>query len=312
MGEVRKFRFAVQEHHAASASNWREKARRIESLGYAALYLPDHFSDQPGPIAALMAAADATSTLRVGSLVFDNDYRHPVVLAKESATLDLLSDGRLDFGLGAGWMKSDYDKSGIPHDSAGTRIERMEEGLRIIKGLWSGEAFSFTGKHYTIDDLQGSPRPVQKPHPPILLGGGGRKMLTLAGREADIVNVNYDLSEGRVNRKLVHTGLAAATDQKLEWIREAAGDRFERLELSVTIFLAAVTDERDSMATGVAAGLSLEAEEILNMPHFLIGTIDQIAEDIRARRERYGISYTIVPGEVAESLAPVVEKLTGH
>jgi probable F420-dependent oxidoreductase len=311
MSARRKFRFGVQEHHAASAADWREKARRIESMGYAALYLPDHFSDQPGPIAALMAAADATSTLRVGSLVFDNDYRHPVVLAKESATLDLLSDGRLDFGLGAGWMKSDYDKSGIPHGSAGTRIERMEEGLRIIKGLWSGEPFSFAGKHYKIEDLQGSPRPVQKPHPPILLGGGGRKMLTLAGREADIVNVNYDLREGRVNRELVRTGSAEATDQKLEWIRDAAGDRFERLELSVTIFLATVTDERDSMAAGVAAGLGLEAEDILAMPHFLIGTIDQIVEDVQARRERYGISYTIIPGEVAESLAPVVERLTG-
>lgn len=311
MSAARPFRFAVQEHHAADGREWREKVRRVEAMGYAALYLPDHFSDQPGPIAALMAAADATSTLRIGSLVFDNDYRHPVVLAKEAATLDLLSDGRLDFGLGAGWMKSDYDRSGIPHDSAGTRIERMEEGLKIIKGLWAGDAFSFEGKHYTIAGLEGTPRPVQKPHPPILLGGGGRKMLALAGREADIVNVNYDLREGRVNRELVRTGLAAATDQKLEWIREAAGDRFSGIEMSVTIFLAAVTDERDSMASGVAAGLGMEPDDILAMPHFLIGTVDQIADDLRARRERYGISYVIVPGEVGEQLAPVVERLAG-
>ena len=309
MAAPRQFRFGVQEHHAAGAKEWREKARAIESMGYSALYLPDHFSDQPGPIAALMAAADATSTLRIGSLVFDNDYRHPVVLAKEAATLDLLSDGRLDFGIGAGWMKSDYDRSGIPHDSAGTRIERLEEGLAVIKGLWTGQAFSFQGRHYTIDNLQGSPRPVQRPYPPILLGGGGRKMLTLAGREADIVNVNYDLREGRVNRELVRTGLAAATDQKLEWIRQAAGDRFDGIELSVTIFLATITDERDQMAAGVAAGLGMEAEDILAMPHFLIGTVDQIADDLRERRERYGISYVIVPGEVAESLAPVVETL---
>ena len=258
-----------------------------------------------------MAAADATETLRIGSLVFDNDYRHPVVLAKEAATLDLLSDGRLDFGLGAGWMKTDYDRSGIPHDSAGTRIERMEEGLAIVKGLWTGSPFSFQGTHYTIDGLEGSPLPVQKPHPPILLGGGGRKMLTLAGREADIVNVNYDLREGRVNRELVRTGLAAATDQKLRWIREAAGDRFERLEMSVTIFLATITDERDSMAASVAAGLGLQPEDILAMPHFLIGTVDQVVEDLKVRRERYGISYVIVPGEVAESLAAVVERLAG-
>lgn len=311
MSATRPFRFAVQEHHAASGREWREKARRVEAMGYAALYLPDHFSDQPGPIAALMAAADATSTLRIGSLVFDNDYRHPVVLAKEAATLDLLSDGRLDFGLGAGWMKSDYDRSGIPHDSAGTRIDRMEEGLKIIKGLWAGEAFSFEGKHYAIAGLEGRPRPMQKPHPPILLGGGGRKMLSLAGREADIVNVNYDLREGRVNRELVRTGLAAATDQKLEWIRDAAGDRFGAIELSVTIFLAAITDDRDSMAGGVGEGLGMEPDDILAMPHFLIGTVDEIVDDLRARRERFGISYVIVPGAVAEQLAPVVERLSG-
>jgi len=307
----RKFRFAVQEHGGTTAAEWRERARRAEALGYAALYLPDHFTDQPGPIAALMAAADATKTLRIGSLVFDNDYRHPVVLAKEAATLDVLSEGRLDFGLGAGWQRSDYDKSGIAYDSAGLRIERMEEGLRIIKGLWTGKSFTFEGKHYSIKDLEGTPVPVQQPHPPILLGGGGRKMLTIAGREADIVNVNYDLREGRVNRELVRTGMAAATDEKLQWIRDAAGDRFDSIEMSVTIFLATVTDDRNSMAAGVAAGLGMEPSDILDMPHFLIGTVEQIAEDIQRRRERYGISYVIVPGEVGESFAPVVERLAG-
>ena len=311
MAAQRKFRFAVQEHGGTNAAEWRERARRAEALGYAALYLPDHFTDQPGPIAALMAAADATKTLRIGSLVFDNDYRHPVVLAKEAATLDVLSEGRLDFGLGAGWQRSDYDKSGIAYDSAGLRIERMEEGLRIIKGLWTGKSFTFEGKHYSIKDLEGTPVPVQQPHPPILLGGGGRKMLTIAGRKADIVNVNYDLREGRVNRELVRTGMAAATDEKLQWIRDAAGDRFDSIEMSVTIFLATVTDDRNSMAAGVAAGLGMEPSDILDMPHFLIGTVEQIAEDIQRRRERYGISYVIVPGEVGESFAPVVERLAG-
>lgn len=301
----------MQEHGFGTQQDWRERARRAESLGYSALYLPDHFSDQPGPIAALMSAADATSTLRVGSLVFDNDYRHPVVLAKEAATLDVLSGGRLDFGLGAGWLRSDYAKSGIPHDSAGRRIERMEEALHVIKGLWSGRAFSFTGKHYTVNELEGTPLPAQKPHPPILLGGGGRKMLTIAGREADIVNVNYDLSEGRVNADLVRTGRAEATDEKLRWIKEAAGERFADIEMSVTIFLAAVTEERDSMAAGVSAGLGMEPSDILDMPHFLIGTVDQIADDIAQRRERYGISFVIVPGDVSDAFAPVVERLAG-
>jgi len=311
MAQHRPFRFAVQAHSAGSAHEWRETARSAEAMGYAALYLPDHFSDQPGPIAALMAAADATTRLRVGSLVFDNDYRHPVVLAKEAATIDLLSEGRFDLGLGAGWMTSDYDKSGITLDSAGTRIERMHEGLQIIKGLMAEGSFSFSGKHYQIKDLEGTPKPVQKPHPPVLLGGGGRRMLGIAAREADIVNINYNLQEGRINRKMVRTGMASATDEKLGWIKEAAGDRFDALELSVTIFVATVTDDRDGIAEAMGSGLDMERDEVLAIPHFLIGTVDQIVDDLRARRERYGISYVIVPGEVAEQMAPIVERLAG-
>lgn len=311
MSEARPFRFGVQEHRAPSATAWRDRARQIESLGFSTLYIPDHFGDQLGPVAALMSAADATTKLRVGSLVFDNDYRHPVVLAKEAATLDLMSDGRLDFGLGAGWMASDYEQSGISFDSAGVRIDRMAEALQIIKLCFAGGPVSFTGKHYKVEGLEGSPRPVQTPHPPFVLGGGGRRMLGLAAREADIISVNYNLSEGRVNRKLVHTGLAGATDEKLSWIREAAGARLAAIELSATIFVATVTDDRDSVAESMAGALGTEPAEILAMPHFLIGTVEQIIEDLRARRERYGMSYVIVPGEAAESLAPVVERLTG-
>ncbi len=312
MDEIRAFRFGVQEHRAPSASAWKDKAREVESLGYSALYLPDHFKDQVGPIAALMAAADATSRLRVGSLVFDNDYRHPVVLAKEAATIDLFSGGRLDFGLGAGWLAADYEQAGMLFDAAGTRIGRMEEALQIIKGLFAGGLFSFTGEHYRIKDIEGSPLPVQKPHPPILLGGGGRRMLRLAAREADIVNVNFDLREGRVNRDLVRTGMAAATDEKVTWIREAAGDRIDRIELSVTIFVANITDDRDSVASAMAAGLGADPQDILDMPHFLIGTVDELVEELKRRRERYGISFVIVPGDVAETFAPVVARLTGR
>ena len=311
MNKPRPFRFGVQEHRAANAQTWKEKARQVEALGYASLYLPDHFTDQLGPIAALMAAADATTRLRVGSLVFDNDYRHPVVLAKEAATLDLLSDGRFDLGLGAGWMASDYEQAGIPYDSPGTRISRMEEGLKIIKGLFAGEPFTFAGEHYQVAGIEGFPRPVQKPHPPILLGGGGRRMLRLAAREADIVNVNFDLREGQVNRDLVRTGLAEATDEKLRWIKEAADDRLDRIELSVTIFLANITDDRESVATLMAAGVGAEPKDILAMPHFLIGTVDEVVEDLQRRRERYGISYVIVPGEADETFAPVVARLAG-
>ncbi len=311
MSKPRAFRFAVQEHSAPSASAWKEKARLVESLGYSALYLPDHFTDQMGPIAALMAAADATTTLRVGSLVFDNDYRHPVVLAKEAATIDLLSGGRFDLGLGAGWLASDYEQAGIPFDGPGTRIGRLEEALQIIKGLFAGRPFSFTGEHYQIADLEGSPLPFHKPHPPLLLGGGGRRMLRLAAREADIVNVNFDLREGRISRELVRTGLAKATDEKLGWIREAAGDRIDLIELSVTIFLANITDDRDSVALAMAAGFGSESRDVLEMPHFLIGTVDELVDELQHRRERYGISFVIIPGDVAELFAPIVARLAG-
>ena len=311
MSEPRPFRFGVQEHRAPSAKAWREKARSVEALGYTTIYLPDHFGDQLGPVAALMSAADATTTLRVGSLVFDNDYRHPVVLAKEAATLDLLSDGRLDFGLGAGWLAADYEQTGIPLDPAGTRIERMAEGLQIIKAFFAGGSVTFKGKHYAVEGVDAVPRPAQKPHPPIIVGGGGRRMLRLAAQEGDIVSVNYKLTEGRVNRALIRTGTSGATDEKLGWIKEAAGERFSEIELMATVFVANVTEDRDSVAAAMAAGFGSEPRDVLETPHFLIGTIDQMIEDIRARRERYGISHIVVPDSAAEELAPIVERLTG-
>jgi probable F420-dependent oxidoreductase len=312
VSKPRAFRFGVQEHRAPDARAWREKARLVEKLGYTTVYLPDHFGDQLGPVAALMSAADATSTLRIGSLVFDNDYRHPIVLAKEAATLDLLSDGRLDFGLGAGWLASDYEQTGIPLDPPGIRIERMAEALQIINRFFAGGSVSFTGKHYKVEAVEAAPLPAQKPRPPIVLGGGGKRMLQLAGREADIVSVNFNLSEGRINRRLVSTGMAGATDEKVAWIKEAAGERFPAIELSVTVFVVNVTEDRVSVAEAMAAGLQSEPGEILQTPHFLIGTVEQIIEDLQARRERFGISYVVVPDEAAQSLAPVVERLTGN
>ena len=311
MGKLKPFRFGVQEHRAGSAAQWKETARRIESMGYSAVYLPDHFNEQLSPFAGLMAAADASTKLRIGFLVLDNDYRHPVVVAKEAATLDLLSDGRLDLGLGAGWQKSDYEQSGIQYDSPGTRIERLEEAVKIIKGIFTASPFSFTGKHYSVKDVQGYPPPVQKPHPPIMLGGGGRRMLSLAAREAEIVHINYNLSEGDRNAEVVRTGRASATDEKLGWIKQAAGDRFDEVEIAATIFFTSVTDDRQGVASAISNRLQLDPEEIAEMPHFLIGTIDQLVEDLIARRERYGISYFVFQGETAEQLAPVVERLAG-
>lgn len=295
-----------------NAKEWRETARRIESMGYSGVYTPDHFDEQLAPMSALMAAADATSTLRIGSLVFDNDYRHPVVLAKEVATLDVLSEGRFDLGLGAGWMVKDYDESGIPFDPPGARIERMEEAVKILKGIFTNEKFSFSGKHYSINGIEGTPSPVQKPHPPILIGGGGRKMLSVAGREADIVHINFNLSEGRINATMARTGFASAMAEKVQWVRQAAGDRFEQLEMGLTVFVATVTDDRDSIASAMATALRAEPQDILDVPFFLLGTIDQMVEELRTRRERYGTSFVIVPGESAEALAPLVERLAGR
>jgi probable F420-dependent oxidoreductase len=312
MAPIRPFRFGVQEHRAHSARQWRERARAIESMGFSTLYLPDHFGDQPGPLTALMAAADATTTLRVGPLVLDNDYRHPVVTAKEMATLDLLSDGRLEVGLGAGWMISDYEQSGITYDSAGTRIERLGEAVQIIKKCFAGKEFSFEGKHYKIQGLEGGPKPVQQPHPPILLGGGARRMLSLAAREADIVHVNYNLNEGRINRTLVQTGAAERTDEKIGWIKEAAADRMDSISVGFTVFFANITDDRRSLAETMAPGMGFEPHDVLQMPHFLIGTVEQIEADLRERRERYGFSDVVLPGEMADQLAPIVERLSGQ
>jgi len=308
---TRPFRFSTQERRAGSAVEWRDRARLIESLGYAAFYVPDHFGDQLAPFAALQAAADATTTIRLGPLVLDNDYRHPVVVAKEAATLDLLSDGRLDFGIGAGWLISDYEEAGFQYDSPGVRIDRLAEAIHVIKGLFTGEPFSFDGKHYKIKGLEGRPLPLQRPHPPFLIGGGGRKMLQLAAREADLINVNFDLREGTRSPEVAKTGLAAVTDQKLDWIREAAGDRMDDIELGVWILQARVTEERSSLVSALAPLVGLDPAEVLDSPHLLVGTVDQIADDLVARRERYGISHVVVPGDAAEALAPVVERLTG-
>ena len=216
MATTHPFRFGVQASAAADAQAWRDVARKVEDLGFSTLHMPDHFSDQLAPMPALMAAADATTELRVGMLVLDNDFKHPVVLAKEIATLDVLSGGRVEFGLGAGWMVDDYELSGIPYDEPRVRVDRFEESLSIIKGLWGDDAVTFKGSHYEITGLNGLPKPLQKPHPAILIGGGGKRMLSIAAREADIVGVNPNLKSGRVDLDTAADALAERYDQKIQ------------------------------------------------------------------------------------------------
>ena len=220
----RPFRFGVGPGAIAvgSAASWRDFARRIEDLGYSTLSVGDHLVGGHGPIAAIAAAAAATSRLRVGALTFGNDYRHPVVLAQEAATLDLLSDGRLELGIGAGWMHADYERSGIPLDPAGERIERLAEAIAVLKGCFTGDPLTFEGAHYRIAGHVGRPAPVQRPHPPILVGGAGPKVLTLAAREADIVGLNVNLGAGHLGPEMGPSATRAATEAKVALIAAAA------------------------------------------------------------------------------------------
>ena len=316
----RPFRFGVLCEEMGTREAWIAKARRVEELGYATLLLRDHFlpgtfGDQFAPLSALMAAAMMTSTLRLGSMVFDNDYRHPVVLGKEVATLDVLSGGRFEFGLGAGWMGSEYEQAGLPFDPPGTRIDRFEEALQIFKGLFADEPLTFAGKHYRITDIHSFPRPLQRPHPPILIGAGGRRMLAIAAREADIVGIlagPLNAGAPTVNDPAAYTAESYA--QKIAWLRQAAGERFTQLELSV-IMTTLLTHNRSLGAEQIVqtrgwSGVSVE--EILEMPTIFIGTMEQIAEQMLERREHFGISYYMTFDRSMEAYAPLVERLSGR
>ena len=315
MNKPRPFRFGVSVHGSKSRAEWRDIARQAESFGYSTLLLPDHLGDQLSPIPALVAAADATSILRVGSLVFDNDFRHPVMLAKEAATLDVLSGGRLELGVGAGWLKPEYERAGIPFERASVRIARMEEAIRIVKGLFADGPVDFAGQHYTITGLEGFPKPVQRPHPPLHIGGGGQRLLSVAAREADIVGF---LPRARPDGQGqdITDATAQALEQKITWVREAAGARFADLELGILVAQVLTTEDREQaahlIASTLARGYTVSTEVILQAPYLLLGTVEQICEDLLARRERYGISYISVFEQGMEALAPVVARLVGQ
>ena len=308
---MKPFRFAVQAHTAPDVKSWREQARTAESLGYATLFMPDHFGDQWGPLVGLTVAAEATDGLKVGSLVFDNDYRHPVVLAKEAATLDLATEGRFEFGLGAGWMKTDYAESGIPYDSPGTRIDRMTEGLAIMKALWSEGTATFSGKHYTVENAQGLPRPFTKPHPPIIIGGGGKRVLSIAAREANIVGLTANARSGEMGAEAAQTAKGEIFRQRLQWVKDAAGDRFDDLELQSLTFIVQITDDAKSVIANLAPAFGFTPEEAAEVPLVLIGTVDEICDTLRQRREEYGPSYITVQEAAMRDFAPVVERLVG-
>lgn len=311
MTHPRPFRFGVQADGARTAAEWANLARRAESLGYSCLTMPDHFGDQLAPVPALMAAAAATSILRVGALVLDNDYKHPVVLAKELATIDVLSDGRLEIGLGAGWMISDYEQSGIPYDSPGVRIDRFVEGLHIIRRAMHPGEFSFEGQHYRITGYDGMPKPVQT-RPPVLIGGGGKRVLTIAAREADIVGINPSMHAGRIGPEAIGGMTAESVDEKVGIVRAAAAERLPDIEMNIRAFLVNVTDDGAGARAGMAKALGVEQSMIDESPFALIGPPDELADRLLERRERWGFSYVIVGGGDIESFAPVVARLAGN
>lgn len=314
MGTLNTFRFGLMKFSGAtSRRSWADEARAIEAAGYATLSLSDHLIIGLAPIACMTAAASATTTLRIGSAVFGNDFRHPVFLAQEAATIDLLSDGRLELGLGTGFYSADYEMSGIPLDSPATRVDRLEEAVQVIKGFFGEGPFDFEGAHYRVRGLPGIPKPLQKPHPPIMIGGGSRRVLSIAAREADIVSINIRTTrDGGFDMASLS---AEATDQKVAWVREAAGARLDGLEFNLLVPTVIVTNSRlqaarDHLQQQKQPDDDASIERWLDSPGVLVGTVDQIVETLRLRRERYGCSYITV-FEPMEPFAPVVARLTG-
>ena len=327
MATHKPFRFGAIGGGAESREEWAELARKVESLGYATILAGDHPADGGvAPLAALMAAADATTMVRLGTHVLANDFRNPVLLAQEATTLDLFSDGRFELGIGTGWWRDDYTSIGMAYDRPGVRVSRLAEAVSLIKRLFQEDSVTYAGSYYNVQAAQVSPKPAQRPYPPIMIGGGGKRVLSLAAREADIVSLDpIATPEGT---KDLATITAEALEQQIGWVRAAAGARFDTLELHNLVFAVAVTDNRQHTAEQLAEVFAAvpptmmtnarrSVAEILASVRFLIGTVDQIVEELLARRERYGISYITVidlPGLPSniDALGPVVARLTGR
>jgi probable F420-dependent oxidoreductase len=312
---MRPFRFLADIHEIVPGAELAARARRAEQMGYHALVLPDHLLAQLSPVVAMATVAAATSTLRVSAFVLNNDLRHPAVLAQDIASIDVLSGGRVDVAIGAGWNKPEYDAIGIAFDPAPVRQARLDESITVLKGLFSGSPFSFAGEHYTITDYTAAPVPVQRPHPPFFIGGGGRRTLTLAGREADIVGLAPRiLANSRVDAASL---TLAAAREKIGWVREAAGARFESLEFNIypSTWPVTITGDLRAEARRVIdslrsrTGVELTEDEVIDSPHLFIGSVDRLVEKFLQLREELGIS-SIMLGEIDE-LAPVLDRLAG-
>jgi probable F420-dependent oxidoreductase len=328
MSNKKPFRFSLQSFNTDSPGNWRNLIQKTEDLGYSTFYLADHFlSEGPaldntfhppqmlGAVPAIAMALEQTTTLRVGARVFCNDYRHPFMTAKEAATMDYLSGGRLEFGIGAGWIRNEYEAVGLPFDEFPERFTRFAEFVHAYKAFMSGQPLDLDGEFIKWRGFHGTPEPVQKPWPPLMIGGGSRKILEFAGAEADIVSLNFNNRAGVLGPDGMSSGLAEATAKKIEWIRNGAGARFEDIELEIGAYNTIITDHQEPTAAAIGEALGMSTEDILNHPHCLIGSVDYICEELQRRREAYGISYVAVmdDGEnnMVEAFAPVVKRLAG-
>lgn len=312
------FRFGVVLESVHTLDNLRDLIRRAEAVGMSTLLIRDHlvaepFGPQLAPLTTLAFAATLSSTLRLGTLVIDNDFRHPALLAKEIATLDLLSGGRVELGLGAGWLAAEYEQAGISFDLPGTRIARLAETVAILKGLFTGDPVDFHGEHYQIDGLQSFPVPQQRPYPPLLLGGGAKRMLSLAGREADIVSVLTTSVAGGSLQDDPRERSPERVAEKIGWIRDAAGDRFARIELSLFPDFV-VTANRAVAAESILAARGwhgITAKDVLAMPAMLIGSEAEIVDLLHQRREEFGFSYLVIGDGDLDVVAPIVARLAG-
>ncbi len=321
------FRFGLQAFNPKSPQAWREMLRKTEDLGYSAYHLADHILG-PGPaiestahppqllaaVPAMAMALEYTNNIKVGARVFCMDYRDPVILAKEAATMDYLSDGRLELGLGAGWIEAEYDAVDIPFEPIGKRLDKFENVVHGIKAFMTGEPLSIHNEHINWEGFSGIP--ARPDRPAIMIGGGSKRVLTIAGREADIVSLNFNNRAGVLGPDGMMSGMAAQTAKKIEWIKDGAGDHFDKLELEIGAYLTVVTDHQDATAGAIADPFGLPVEDLLAGPHNLIGSVDYICEELQRRREIYGISYITVldDGEnnMVEQFAPVVAKLAGQ
>jgi probable F420-dependent oxidoreductase len=315
----RPFRFiAPMPALTQPVGRWRDALRRIEDLGFSTVSVSEHLTQgwAMEATAVMTAAAEATERLRILSLVLANDFHHPVLLHKWAATVDLLSDGRLELGLGTGWMRSDYLAAGIPFDPAPVRIARLEESLHVLKGLFGASPLTFEGAHYRVVGLEGLPKPLQQPHPPLLVGGGGRRMLTMAAREADIVGVHCNLAGGALTADAAADLDAQRVAEKVEWVRLAAAAcsrPIEAIELQFSVYLCKITDRAGhsrSTRSSFADLLRVDAGLMERSPAVLVGSLEQCVEALQELRERYGFSYLNLGGDI-DMVAPLVARLVG-